>query len=91
MKKIVVKMFVKTWTSEKVQCEVIDENVIREFDIEPLFDGMKLFKGKNVWIEIVTIHSATTYSNFESKKNRLIQLYNYLIRRKFNQPAAKNK
>jgi hypothetical protein len=83
MEKSINKMFVNNWTDEKVQCEMIEEKTIREFDRQPLFQGMKLFRGKNVCMEITVVPSTMTCSNFESKKHKLVQLYNYWVRGKF--------
>ena len=52
-------------------------------DIEPLFKGMKLFKGKNIWLETVVVPGTMTCKNNESNKNKLIQLLNYYVRGKF--------
>ena len=76
-------MFVNNWTDDKVQCDMIEEKTIREFDRKPLFQEMKLFKGKNVWMEVIVVPSTMTCSTFESKKNKLVQLYNYWVRGKF--------
>lgn len=83
MEKSVTKMFVSSWTNEKVQCEMLDEKEIREFDREPLFEGMKLFQGKNVWLETERMPGRMIVKNNESKSSRLIQLWNYYIRQTF--------
>jgi len=76
-------MFVINWTDKKVQCKMMGQKQIREFNRNPLFQGMKLFKGMNVWIEIVISPGQMVCSAFESKKHKLIQLYNYWVLNQF--------
>ena len=77
------KLFVIEWSTEDVWCESIDENDIRIFKIKPLFQGMKLFKGKNVWIETKIIPGTMFTKCYESNKRKIVQLWNFYIKKNF--------
>lgn len=78
-----LKAFITKWNDKQVwfYCFELQQN--RLADIEPLFEGMKLFKGKNIWLETVVVPGTMTCKNNESNKNKLIQLWNYYVRGKF--------
>lgn len=77
-----IKAFVTEWSDDLVSyyCFEIKETRISNMY---LFDNMKLFKGKNVWLDVNIVPGTMDIKNNESKQNRLIQLWNYYIRGKF--------
>jgi hypothetical protein len=78
-----IKAFVTEWTDKTVTYNCFEIGQTRFSDLKPLFDGMKLFKGKNIWFETEIIPGIMTIKNNESKKNRFIQLWNYYVHGKF--------
>lgn len=83
MKKNIIKAFVTNYSKTDVTIYYFDIKQYRIMDKSPLFDDMKLFIGKNIWIE-TTISPGTMYiKNNESSKNKVIQLWNYFILKRF--------
>lgn len=79
MKTEIIKAFVISWTNEKVTCYCYEVNEHRVFEINPLFQNYKLFKGKNVWFETTIKIGEMTISCKESKRSWLIQKWNFLF------------
>ena len=77
------KCFVKSWTTDTVQCKFFENRKsIKEFDMH-LFQKDKLFKGKNIYMEITIEPGSIILKRNESDKCRIRQLWNYYIRKKF--------
>ena len=77
------KCFVESWTNDKVLCKMIEEKCIREFDMH-LFEKDKLFKGKNIYMEITIEPGTMILIRKESHKTRIAQLWNYYITGNFS-------
>ena len=78
-----IKAFIIKWTDKHVECDCFELQQTRSFDIEPLFENMKLFKGKNISLKMVIVPGTMTCKNHESESNKLVQLWNYYVRGKF--------
>ena len=83
MSKTRIKGFVISWTPEKAFCYIVDTKEIREFDRNYLFMNFHLFKGKNVWFDVEIVPGTMTMQVHESLKNKVIQLWNYYIKKDF--------
>jgi len=97
------KAFVRSWTDKEVFCEMVEDSglsvsfarffsksdrvMLRVFKNDHLFTGMKLFKGKNIWFNAAMVPGTLSIESHWSKKNRLIQLWNYYVTRKFEIPT----
>jgi len=79
MKEYTTKAFVKSWTTDKVLCEMIHPHHLLEFKNDNLFANMKLFKGKNIWFDTTIAQGRMTVHSYQSKKNILVQWWNYYI------------
>lgn len=82
MKTEIIKAFVLSWTNEQVTCDCYELNEHRVFNKNPLFDGYKLFKGKNIWFKITIKSGEMIITNNESKSSWLLQKWNYYIKNK---------
>jgi len=83
MSEMKIKMFVLIWTDKIVICDCFEVKEIREFELYPLFQDMKLFKGKNVWLETNFKEGTMIVKNNESKKSRFVQLWNFCVKKSF--------
>ena len=79
----ITKGFITKWTDKQVWFYCFELKQNRLADINPLFQGMKLFKGKNFWWETEIVPGTMTCVCRESNKTKLVQLWNYYVRGKF--------
>jgi len=75
--------FVTQFDKEKVHCYFFKLEQLREFDMQPFFYGMKLYKGKNI-VFTTKVTSGSMITNCTQKTTKkIVQLWNYYIRGEF--------
>lgn len=90
-KEYITKGFVLSWTETHVTCLMIISDGYtekREFEFDPYFKGMRLFKGKNIWMGMTIEPGTATGRMNESNQKWLTQKMNYWLYKDFKIPEG---
>lgn len=78
MKQSILKMYIRSWNDKTVECDLIDGKTRRGFDINPLFKGYEMFKGKVVFLTTTIQPGTMNVKLVESTRGKLDQKFEYL-------------